>query len=119
MIVPPLVALLAWIPVSLLVFRRFPVRIAVLINFVGGWAVLPAANYVSGGDAFPYWILGTSLESDYFLTKATIVGFTGLLGVFVFDRESYKRFRRSPTQTTSGKAASAKSTSCSPGAART
>jgi hypothetical protein len=93
MIVPPAVALLAWIPVSLLVFRRFPVRIAVLINFVGGWAVLPAANYVSSGDAFPYWIIGTSLESDYFLTKATVIGFTGLLGIFLFDRESYKRFR--------------------------
>jgi hypothetical protein len=92
-IVPPAVALLAWIPVSLLVFRRFPVRIAVLINFVGGWAVLPAANYVSSGNAFPYWIIGTSLESDYFFTKATVIGFTGILGIFVFDRESYKRFR--------------------------
>ena len=61
---PPLVALAAWIPISLLVFRRFPVRIAVLVNFVGGWAVLPAANYVSSGTAFPYWILGTSLESE-------------------------------------------------------
>ena len=93
MIVPPAVALLAWIPVSLLVFRRFPVRIAVLINFVGGWAILPAANYVSSGNAFPYWIIGTSLESDYFLTKATVIGFSGILGIFVFDRESYKRFR--------------------------
>jgi hypothetical protein len=93
MIILPSVALLAWIPLSLLVFRRFPVRIAVLINFVGGWAVLPAANYVSSGDAFPYWIIGTSLESDYFLTKATVIGFTGILGIFVFDRESYKRFR--------------------------
>jgi hypothetical protein len=92
MIVPPLVALLTWIPVSLLIFRRFPVRIAMLINFVGGWAVLPAANYVSGGSAFPYWIIGTSLESDYFITKATIVGFSGLLGVFVFDRDRFKRF---------------------------
>jgi hypothetical protein len=89
---PPLVALAAWIPISLLAFRRFPVRIAVLVNFVGGWAVLPAANYVSSGNAFPYWILGTSLESDYFITKATVLGFTGLLGVFVFDRASFKRF---------------------------
>jgi hypothetical protein len=92
MIVPPLVALLAWIPLSLLIFRRFPVRIAVLVNFVGGWAILPAANYVSAGNAFPYWILGTSLESDYFLTKATVIGFTGILGIFLFDRASFKRF---------------------------
>jgi hypothetical protein len=93
MIIPPAVALLAWIPISLLAFRRYPIRIAVLINFVGGWAVLPAANYVSSGNPFPYWILGTSLESDYFVTKATIIGFTGILGVFLFDRDSYKRFR--------------------------
>jgi hypothetical protein len=92
MIVPPLVALVAWIPISIVAFRRFPIRIAILINFVGGWAVLPAANYVSTGTAFPYWILGTSLESDYFLTKATVLGFTGILGVLLFDRSRFKRF---------------------------
>ncbi len=93
MIVSPLVALVAWIPIALLVFRRFPIRIALLVNFVGGWAVLPAANYVSSGDAFPYWIIGTSLESDYFITKATILGFAGLLGVFFFDRDRFRHFR--------------------------
>jgi len=96
MIVPPAVALLAWVPISLIVFRRYPMRIALLINFVGGWAVLPAANYIaseSSGKPFPYWILGTSLESDYFITKATILGFTGILGVLLYDRASFKRFR--------------------------
>ncbi len=93
MIVSPLLALFAWIPIGLLLFRRFPVRVALLINFVGGWAVLPAANYVDQGKAFPFWILGTSLESEYFITKATIIGFTGILGVFLFDRASFKRFR--------------------------
>jgi hypothetical protein len=93
MIVPPLVALFAWVPISLFAFRRFPVRVAVLINFVGGWAVLPAANYTSSGNVFPYWILGTSLESDYFITKATILGFCGILGVVLFDHSSIKRFR--------------------------
>jgi len=93
MIVPPLVALFAWVPIGLLIFRRFPPRTAALINFVGGWAILPAANYVSTGAEFPYWILGTSLESDYFITKATIIGFTGILGILLFDRSSFKRFR--------------------------
>lgn len=96
MIIPPAIALLAWIPLSLLIFRRFPIRIAVLVNFVGGWAVLPAANYIDGGTAFPYWIIGTSLESDYFFTKATVIGFTGILGVFLFDRSRFKRFRLTP-----------------------
>ena len=93
MIIPPLVALLAWVPISVLIFRRSPIRVALLINFVGGWAVLPAANYKSQGNTFPFWILGTSLESDYFLTKAVVIGFTGLLGVFLYDRGSFKRFR--------------------------
>jgi hypothetical protein len=93
MILPPLVALFAWVPISLFLFRRYPVRVALLINFVGGWAVLPAANYVANSAAFPYWILGTSLESDYFITKATITGAVGLLGVFMFDRGAFKRFR--------------------------
>lgn len=92
MIIPPLVALLAWIPISILFFRRYAMHQALLLNFVGGWAVLPAANYHDPGVAFPYWILGTSLESDYFLTKATIIGFTGLLGVLLFDRQAFRRF---------------------------
>ena len=93
MIIPPLFALLAWIPISLIAFRRLPVRIAILINFVGGWAVLPAANYTPNPAPFPYWIVGTALESDYFLTKATVIGFTGILAIFLFDRDTYKRFR--------------------------
>ena len=66
---------------------------ALLINFVGGWAILPAANYHDPGVDFPYWIMGTSLPSDYFLTKATIVGLTGLLGVLLFDRQAFRRFQ--------------------------
>jgi hypothetical protein len=94
MIVAPLVALGAWIPVGLYLFRRLPIRHAILFNFVGGWAILPAANYVRPAiSTFPYWILGTSLESNYFITKATVIGFTGILGILIFDRASIKRFR--------------------------
>jgi hypothetical protein len=93
MIVAPMVALLAWVPISFLIFRKTLIRTAVLINFVGGWALLPAANYVVSGTAFPYWIIGTSLESDYFITKATVLGFCGILWVYAFDRNSFKRFR--------------------------
>jgi hypothetical protein len=93
MIIPPLLAYFLWVPISLLLFRRYPMRIAFLLNFVGGWAVLPAARYVESGHGIPYWIIGTSLESEYFLTKATIVGFCGLLALLVFDRTSIQRFR--------------------------
>lgn len=94
MIVPPLVALIGWIPLGLVCFRRMPIRHAILLNFVGGWAILPAANYARpAGNPFPYWIVGTSLESDYFLTKATVIGLTGLLGILIFDRSSLRRFQ--------------------------
>ena len=91
--IPPLVALFAWVPICLLFFRRFPIRKALLLNFVGGWAILPAANYVDQHVEFPYWILGTSLESDYLITKATILGLAGLLGICIFDRTRFKIFR--------------------------
>jgi hypothetical protein len=93
MIVPPLIALFAWVPVSLLIFRKAPMRQALLVNFVGGWAILPTANYPPVGNVFSYWIIGASLESDYFITKATVLGFCGILGVFLFDRDSFRRFR--------------------------
>ena len=93
MTIPPLLAFLAWIPISLFFYRKYPIRVALLINFVGGWAVLPAARYVSNGEALPFEILGTSLESNYFLTKAVVVGFTGILAVYLFDRQRFKRFR--------------------------
>jgi hypothetical protein len=73
MIIPPLAALLAWVPISLFFFRRYPMRIAFLINFIGGWAVLPAARYVE--------------------SKATVIGLCGILAVLIFDRASLRRFR--------------------------
>ena len=93
MILPPLLAYLAWIPVSLIFFRRYPIRVAILLNFIGGWAVLPAARYVPSGDFLPYWILGNSLSAEYFLTKATLTGFCGILWVLVFDRQIFRSFR--------------------------
>jgi len=89
----PLVALLAWIPIGLYFFHRFPVRVAVLLNFIGGWAVLPTANFVPTEAPFPYWILGASLPAGYFVTKATITGLTGLAGVLLFDPRTIRRFR--------------------------
>jgi hypothetical protein len=89
----PFIALVAWIPISLIVFWRYPSRIAILVNFLGGWAVLPGANFPPSSDPFPYWILGVCLPTDYLITKATIVGFAGLLGVLAFDFPSLHRFR--------------------------
>jgi hypothetical protein len=93
MIISPNIAFIAWIPISLFCFRRYPVRPAILINFIAGWALLPSASYVPDNVVFPYWILGLSLPSGYFITKASILGFTGLLGVLLVDRKVFSRFR--------------------------
>src|SRR5580704_12168952 len=71
-ILPPLLAFLAWIPLSLVLFRRYPIRVAILMNFLGGWALLPIARF--SGDPSPFWILGNGLHTEYFLTKATVTG---------------------------------------------
>jgi hypothetical protein len=93
MIVPPLLALFIWIPLSVAFCLRFPLRIAFLLIFIGGWAVLPAAHYTPSPDPFPYWILSTSLATDYFVTKATVTGFATLLCFILFDRQTIRRFR--------------------------
>jgi hypothetical protein len=91
MIVLPTAVLLVWIPISLYFFYRYPIRIAILLVFVGGWAVLPNASYIPTPDPFPYWFLGAGIASNYFLTKATITGLCGLLGLLMFDRQSIRR----------------------------
>jgi hypothetical protein len=91
--VPPLAALFAWIPIGLFVFYRRPARVAVLINFVAGWALLPTANFAPSDSPFPYWILGVCLPAGYFVTKATITGLAGIMGVLLFDRRALRRFR--------------------------
>jgi hypothetical protein len=91
LILPPLLAFIAWIPLSLVLFRRYPIRVALLLNFLGGWAVLPVARFT--GEPSPYWILGNGLYTGYFLTKATVTSLAGLLWVLVFDRSTFRRFR--------------------------
>ena len=93
--IPPLLALLAWIPLSLYFFRRYRIRVAVLLTFLGGWAVLPGASFTPSNSEFPYWILSASLPASYFLTKATITSIAALLGVWRTDRRFYRRFELS------------------------
>ncbi len=90
--IPPLIALSAWIPISLYFFWRYPPRVAILVNFVGGWALLPSADFAPAAASFPYWILGTCLPSNYFFTKATVTGMCGLIGILLFDRRRLGRF---------------------------
>jgi len=91
--ISPLVILLGWIPFGAYLFRRYPVRIAILANFLGGWAILPGASYRATADAFPYWFLGVCLPANYFLTKATATGLAALAGMLIFHSADLKRFR--------------------------
>ncbi|MFT4114307.1 hypothetical protein [Silvibacterium sp.] len=93
MILPPLLAFLAWVPVSLVLGVRYPPRIAYLAIFLGGWALLPAARFGYISDPFPYWILGDCLPSNYFLTKSTVSGICALLCLLIFHRDSLRNFR--------------------------
>ncbi len=93
MIVSPILAFCVWIPITLWIFRRYPIRIAILLNFLGGWAVLPAAIFKASSNPVPYWILGDSLATDYFFTKASVTGFTGLLCILIYDRKIFRGFR--------------------------
>lgn len=93
--ISPWIAFLAWVPISLYFFRRYPVRVALLINFIAGWAVLPSASFTPTTAIFPYWIIGACLPSHYFFTKASVTGITGLAGILLFDRRSFGRFQLS------------------------
>ena len=90
---PPLAILLAWIPFGAYLFRRYPACVAVLLNFFGGWAILPGAAYIPSPSDFPYWILGDSLPTSYFLTKATVPSLAALLGFAFFYSGDWRRFR--------------------------
>src|SRR3954451_5572648 len=90
--ISPLLAFAVWIPVSVLLFRRYPIRIAILANFLGGWAVLPSAQYVGPHADFAYWIIGVSLPSNYFISKATVLSLTALGNVLLLDRRAFSRF---------------------------
>ena len=91
----PLVALIGWIAVGVYLFGRYPVRTVLLVNFFGGWAILPGARYIPTTEIFPYWILGVCLPSNYFFTKAMVTGLTGLVGIVLFHFVDLKTFRPS------------------------
>jgi hypothetical protein len=90
---PPLVALLAWVPIGAYLFHRYSLRLAILVNFIAGWAVLPGANYTPTQIEFPYWILPVCLPGAYFITKATVLGIAALAGVLIFHRAEVRRIR--------------------------
>ena len=87
----------SWVPATLLLFWKLPPARAAAISLVGGWLFLPTARFaddVAGVD-FPYWIMPACLPSEYWTTKARVIGVSLLLGVMAFDPNAWRRFRPS------------------------
>lgn len=73
-------ALLAWLPLALFLFMRFPAQKAVIICFVGAWLFLPQ----KAGFSFPGL-------PDYGRWSAVSYGI--LLSTFAFDVERFRSFK--------------------------
>lgn len=80
-------AYLCFLPVAALCFAGLPLRTAILVTLIGGWWLLPVANYppVPPGTTFPWWITGIALPSDMLVTKAWIPPVTALAGASLRD----------------------------------
>ena len=85
----------AWVPVSMLLFWKLPPARAAVACLIGGWLILPTARFADdvAGVEFPYWIMPSCLPSDYWTTKARVIGIAALLGVMAFDPTAWLRFR--------------------------
>jgi hypothetical protein len=88
----------SWVPITLLLFARFPARRAAVASLVGGWLLLPTARFpdATASFDFPYWIMPACLPSDQWTTKARIISLSLLLGIVAFDSGSFRRIRPSP-----------------------
>jgi O-Antigen ligase len=91
------IVLWSWVPITLLLFGKLAPARASAISLVGGWLLLPTARFADGvaSVAFPYWIMPSCLPSDYWTTKARVIGVALLLGVMAFDPGAWRRFRPS------------------------
>jgi hypothetical protein len=87
----------SWVPVTLFLFWKLAPARASAFSLIGGWLFLPTARFadsVAGVD-FPFWIMPSCLPSDYWTTKARVIGVALLLGVMAFDPKAWLRFRPS------------------------
>ncbi len=89
--VPAMIAFSLWFLVGTLLFRMCSLRVAIVSNFLLGWAILPGAEFSPTQASFPYWILPVCLPSTTFVTKATVLGITAIAGAFLFHRAETRK----------------------------
>lgn len=82
---PLVVSILAWIPLTLFLFRVLGPRRATLISVLGGYVFLPFQRMS---------VIG-SLTELQLAWKGVTTGLALILGVLLFDRQSLRRFRPS------------------------
>jgi hypothetical protein len=91
--VPQMIAFSLWFLTGMFLFRMCPVRVAIVSNFLAGWAILPTADFVRTEEIFPYWILPVCLPSTTFITKATVLGITAIAGMLLFHRVEIRNLK--------------------------
>jgi hypothetical protein len=89
--------LAAWVPATLLLYRKLgPVRGA-LAALLGGWALLPNAEYpapmIEAGQEVFGWAHACCVAASPHWNKATAIGLGCLLGVAYFDGPALRRLR--------------------------
>jgi len=92
---PPMIVFSLWFLTGTFLFRMCSLRLAIVSNFLAGWAILPGAVFSPTQSAFPYWILPVCLPSTNFVTKATVLGITAMAGVLLFHRAEIRKLELS------------------------
>jgi hypothetical protein len=93
------IVLAAWVLACVVLFWRWPGRIAVLIGLIGGWAFLPTGRYPVSVFFEPVGT-GSSMHAialpvTPLFNKATAIGLGCLAGAILFDWSALRRFRPS------------------------
>lgn len=91
--VPAMIVFSLWFLTGTFLFRMCSLRLAIVSNFLGGWAILPSTDFSPTQATFPYWILPVCLPSINFVTKATVLGITALLGMLLFHRVEIRKLK--------------------------
>lgn len=87
--------LLGWLGLSVLLFRWIEPLKAGLVCALGGWALLPSAAFedLASYGELPLWLAGSALPSEYFLTKASVIGAGLWGGILVYGSQRLRAWR--------------------------
>ena len=90
-----LVIHLVWAATALGLFRIVRRDIAIWLVLLGGWLALPPADYAAAGhpEVLPYWIIGSALPSDIWLSKAWTAPAIATMCSLLCDRARWQALR--------------------------